>query len=77
MDALIAEHEQGLDAIRDLCAEPRRAVDLFGALFRGAINSGNEVMAAGEAVAHLAYLEAAGELTTTADADGARWYQRT
>jgi glyoxylase-like metal-dependent hydrolase (beta-lactamase superfamily II) len=77
MARLITEHEEGLDAIRRLCNEPRRAVDLFGALFRGAVNSSNEVMAAGEALAHLAYLEAAGELVAEADELGARWYQRT
>jgi len=76
MKQIIAEHEEGLDAIRSLCSEPRRAVDLFGALFRGAVNSGNEVMAAGEALAHLAYLEAESELLAQADESGARWYQR-
>ncbi|MGI9331338.1 MAG: MBL fold metallo-hydrolase [Gammaproteobacteria bacterium] len=75
LNQIITEHEAGLDAIRRLCSEPRRAVDLFGALFRGAINSGNEVMAAGEAIAHLAYLEANGELRAEADESGARWYQ--
>jgi glyoxylase-like metal-dependent hydrolase (beta-lactamase superfamily II) len=76
MQALINQHEQGLTAIRSACVEPRRAVDLFGALFRGAVGDGNQVMAAGEAIAHLAYLEAAGELTVAADANGVRWYQR-
>jgi len=76
MAELIAEHEQALDAARAACAEPRRAVDLFDALFRGAVNGGNRVMAAGEAMAHLAYLEKAGELQAHTDSSGVRWYQR-
>lgn len=76
MAQLIAEHEEALDAAREACTEPRRAVDLFDALFRGAVGDGNRVMAAGEAMAHLAYLEYAGELVADTDAAGMRWYQR-
>jgi len=74
--ALIAEHEAGLDKILELCREPRRAVDLFPALFRSAIGPGNLVMAAGEARAHLNYLEQQSALQVSIDADGLRWYQR-
>ncbi|UCG72718.1 MAG: MBL fold metallo-hydrolase [Chromatiales bacterium] len=76
MAQLIDEHEQALDAARAACAEPRRAVDLFDALFRGAVNGGNRIMATGESIAHLAYLEAAGELQAHTDDGGVRWYQR-
>lgn len=76
MAELIAEHEQGLDATRAACAQPCRAVDLFDALFRGAVNGGNRIMAVGEAIAHLAYLETAGELQAHTDDSGVRWYQR-
>lgn len=76
MTELIREHERALDAARSACVEPRRAVDLFTAMFRGAVNSGNRVMAAGEAFAHLAWLEAEGELQSRLDANGVRWYQR-
>ncbi len=76
MGELIAEHEQALDAARAACAQPCRAVDLFEALFRGAVNGGNRVMATGESLAHLAYLETAGELKAHTDDSGVRWYQR-
>lgn len=75
LDALIAEHEEGLAKIRDRCRSPQRAVDLFDALFRGAIGDGNRIMAVGEAIAHLNYLQARGELTAHADSAGVRWYR--
>ena len=74
MSELIAEHETALEAARAACVEPRRAVDLFDALFRGAVGDGNRVMAAGEAMAHLAYLEYAGELVSETDSYGVRWF---
>lgn len=76
MAELIREHEQALDAARQICVTPSRAVDMFDAMFRGAVNGGNRVMAAGEALAHLAWLEAAGELESHVDQHGVRWYQR-
>ena len=51
-------------------------VDMFDAMFRGAVNGGNRVMAAGEALAHLAWLEASGELESHLDEQGVRWFQR-
>ena len=72
---LIDEHERGLADIQALCAdEPRRAVDVFPALFKGRITSSNLIMAAGEAVAHLNYLVYRNELEVSTDADGVRWY---
>ena len=56
LQALIAEHEDGLDKLEAWCSEPRRAVDAFPALFRREINDSNLIMATGEAIAHLNYL---------------------
>jgi glyoxylase-like metal-dependent hydrolase (beta-lactamase superfamily II) len=75
LDALIAEHEEGLEQIRERCQSPQRAVDLFETLFRGLIGDGNRIMAVGEAVAHLNYLQQRGELRTDADERGVRWYR--
>ena len=72
--ALIAEHEEGLDKLLVLCAEPQRAVDTFSALFRSRITDSNLIMATGEALAHLNYLLLRGKLTTTRDDDGVLWY---
>ena len=76
LDALIDEHEQGLRAVVALCQEPRRAVDVFPALFRREINDRNLIMATGEAIAHLSYLLNMGEISSTEDSEGVRWYQQ-
>ena len=69
------EHEKGLEKLRLLCREPRRAVDVFPALFKSRIDDRNLIMAAGEAVSHLRYLQERGELGCTADAQGVNWYR--
>ena len=76
LDELILEHEENLDKLLALCAQPRRAVDCFGTLFRSRIASGNYVMAAGESVAHLNCLRAGDALTRHTDDDGVDWYER-
>ena len=74
LDELIEEHETGLDKLRVFCREPRRAVDVFPALFKGKISDGNLIMATGEAIAHLNYLWYEGELEFTNVENGVRWY---
>ena len=76
LDELIKEHTDGLDALHALCAEPRRAVDVFPALFKGRISDSNMIMATGESISHLNYLVAAGEIKVDSDNDGVLWYQR-
>ena len=76
IDELVREHTDGLAAVLDLCAKPRRAVDVFPALFKARVTDRNLMMATGEAVAHLNYLVADGELTRREDADGVLWYAR-
>ena len=73
---MIAEHETGLDKILELCRDPRRAIDVFPALFRARITDGNLLMATGESIAHLNYLLDEGALDTWIDDNGVRWYQR-
>jgi glyoxylase-like metal-dependent hydrolase (beta-lactamase superfamily II) len=72
--AIIREHEENLVKLLEGCRAPKRAVDVFGLLFKSKINSGNLMPAAGEAVAHLNCLLQRGELTRT-DKDGVYWYQ--
>lgn len=71
---LIEGHETGMEKLLDLCREPKRAVDLFPALFRTRITSGNYLMATGESLAHLNCLKERGVLARTTDADGVDWY---
>ncbi|MCU0988703.1 MAG: hypothetical protein MUE63_03710 [Xanthomonadales bacterium] len=72
---LADEHASGLGSLRQFCQEPRRAVDVFPALFKSRITERNLIMAAGEAVSHLNYLVERGEMTVASDADGVNWYQ--
>ena len=75
LDALVDEHLRGLDKLLELCSEPKRAIDVFPALFKGRISSGNLIMATGESVAHLNYLVEEGALVAEANSD-VLWYRR-
>lgn len=77
LDALIREHMLGLEKLLELCQEPRRAVDVFPALFKARISDSNLIMATGESMAHLNYLLAEGALEVETDAAGVNWYCRT
>ena len=72
---LAAEHERGLQALRELCRTPQRAVDVFPALFKSAITDRNLIMAAGEAISHLNYLIERGEVEAHRDAAGVDRYR--
>jgi glyoxylase-like metal-dependent hydrolase (beta-lactamase superfamily II) len=74
LDELISDHESNMEKLIALCAEPRRAVDCFGALFRSRITSGNYLMATGESVAHLNCLIARGQVARHLDSGGIAWY---
>jgi glyoxylase-like metal-dependent hydrolase (beta-lactamase superfamily II) len=75
IDHLIGGHERGLDRLRALLAEPKRAIDVFGVLFRRPIDAGVLGMATGESLAHLNYLVARGEAVRERDANGVDWYR--
>jgi glyoxylase-like metal-dependent hydrolase (beta-lactamase superfamily II) len=72
---LRAEHETGLQKLRELCREPQRAVDVFPALFKSRITDQNLIMATGEALSHLNYLLEAGDLAVKTDSEGVNWYR--
>ena len=75
LDALDAEHRQRLDELEAHLAEPRRAVDCFGRLFRRAIGPDVLGMATGEALAHLRRLEVEGRAIREVG-DGVWWFVR-
>lgn len=74
LDQLIAEHEAGLVKLRKICEEPRRALDVFQALFKSRITEKNLIMATGEAISHLNYLLQRDEMHCETDEDGVDWY---
>jgi glyoxylase-like metal-dependent hydrolase (beta-lactamase superfamily II) len=69
-------HRLSLDRLRRRLAEPRRVVDVFGALFGRAIDTPALLaLATGESLAHLRYLVQRGEASVSRDAEGVDWYQ--
>lgn len=76
IDHLIRGHEISLARLESLLAEPRRAVDTFGALFGRAIGPELLGLATGEALAHLNCLYARGRVRREADGDGVVWWRQ-
>jgi glyoxylase-like metal-dependent hydrolase (beta-lactamase superfamily II) len=69
-------HERSLERLRASLFEPKRAIDVFGALFARRIDDpGLLGMATGESLAHLNYLLARGEARAEIDAQGVAWYR--
>jgi glyoxylase-like metal-dependent hydrolase (beta-lactamase superfamily II) len=73
--ALIHGHEQRLVRVLAQLAEPRRAVDLFGVLFRRHAAADMLSMATGETLAHLNCLMQRGLARRELDAAGVAWYR--
>jgi glyoxylase-like metal-dependent hydrolase (beta-lactamase superfamily II) len=78
IDSLAAGQERALERLRRSLAEPKRAVDVFAALFARSIaetNVGLLGMATGESIACLNHLVQRGEAGREVDADGIAWYR--
>ncbi len=74
LDAMDREHRERLDELAVFVAEPRRATDCFGRLFRRAIGPDLLGMATGEALAHLRRLEVEGRAVRET-VDGVWWWR--
>jgi glyoxylase-like metal-dependent hydrolase (beta-lactamase superfamily II) len=74
LDALIRGHQVALKRLERSLQEPRRAVDVFPALFARPVGDGVRGMATGESVAHLNYLLRQGRAVRVRDADGVDWW---
>ncbi len=69
-------HERGLERLRRSLREPRRAIDVFGALFARRIDDRQLLsMATGESLAHLNHLIARDEVIVEIDGKGVAWYR--
>jgi glyoxylase-like metal-dependent hydrolase (beta-lactamase superfamily II) len=78
LDRLAGGHERGLQRLRrSLADQPKRAIDVFGALFARPIDGKGELlgMATGESLAHLNHLVALGEAVSEIGTDGVRRYR--
>ena len=76
LDHLIRGHERGMERLMRSLAEPKRSVDIFGALFARSIGPELLGMATGEALAHLNCLRVRGRVRAAPDAAGVVWYGR-
>ena len=77
LQSLSNGHAKGLERLRKSLAEPRRVVDVFGALFARDVRRDTHLlsMATGECLAHLNRLISAGEATVEVDREGVAWYR--
>jgi glyoxylase-like metal-dependent hydrolase (beta-lactamase superfamily II) len=74
--ALIDGHEQRLARMHEELTQPKRAVDVFGVLFRRRVGADMLIMATGESVAHLNCLVARHQAVREIDPSGVAWYRR-
>jgi len=74
LNRLIDGHHRGLDRLQDDLSVPKRAIDVFGALFTRPISPEVLGMATGEALAHLNYLSGQGKLSRKTDLNGVQWW---
>jgi len=76
LDHLINGHERSLSRLRKLLSTgPRRAIDVFGALFARPIGPDLLGMATGEGLAHINCLIDRGHAVAEADEHGVVWYR--
>lgn len=73
---LIDWHEVCIEKLYDLCAEPKRAVDCFPALFKSKINDFSYFPATGESIAHLHCARERRMLKVEEDANGVAWWSQ-
>jgi glyoxylase-like metal-dependent hydrolase (beta-lactamase superfamily II) len=69
-------HRRHLDQLLEACREPRTASDTLRVLFRRKLTGFHQVLAMGEAIAHLEYLARRGLLARLTDAEGTIRYAR-
>jgi glyoxylase-like metal-dependent hydrolase (beta-lactamase superfamily II) len=77
VEALQAHHQERLQALETSCQNaPESAAGLLDVLFGRVLDTHQTMFAMGEAIAHLNYLEQAGRLSRSMDADGVIRYMR-
>jgi glyoxylase-like metal-dependent hydrolase (beta-lactamase superfamily II) len=73
--ALGSRHEELLGRLREALREPKRAIDLFGVMFRRRVDLSVLTLATGEALAHLNCLRNRRQVTRELDTHGIAWYR--
>ena len=72
---LNASHEGNLVRLREMLREPKRAIDVFGVMFRHRVDMDLLTLATGESLAHLNCLIHRGQAVRELDAAGIAWYR--
>src|SRR5258708_16443774 len=75
LEVLIEGHEERLARVHQELSQPKRAIDVFGALFRRRVGLDMLGMATGESIAHLNCLIGRGGAARALDAAGGTWYR--
>lgn len=76
LTALITHHENALSNLYDMCETPRRAIDVFPAIFKSEITEWTFFMATGESIAHINCAIDRHMLVAEEDDDGVFWYRQ-
>ena len=76
LTALIDWHEVALENLYNLCSEPKRAVDVFPALFKSEISDWTFLPATGESLAHLHCALERRILQVALDEQGVAWWRQ-
>ncbi|WP_108259161.1 MBL fold metallo-hydrolase [Mangrovicoccus ximenensis] len=77
LQAMVSSHRRALDRLRAHLAVPRSAAECFPVLYRRQISAADYGLALVEAIAHVNYLNAAGEISGELRGDGAiAWKMR-
>ena len=76
IQTIINEHVASLDRLYEHCAQPQRILDVFPALFKGAVEDHNLVIGTCEALAHLNYLLEDEQIVVYADDNGVKRFQQ-
>ena len=74
LTALIDWHEIALEKLYDLCATPKRAVDVLPALFKSEVTVNSFFPATGESIAHLHCALERRILSVEEDEKGVAWW---
>ena len=74
---LLEHHEQRLDRLLGVCAEPATVLETLPHLFKRELNPFSTLMATGESLAHLNYLLGQGRMVREHGSDGVHRYRRT
>jgi glyoxylase-like metal-dependent hydrolase (beta-lactamase superfamily II) len=77
IEAIAAHHRARCEEVITACARPQSAKDLLPVLFRRPLDRHQTAFALGEALAHLHYLEARGEVARVPGDDGVARFMRT